>query len=63
MGGGMATRLLSAGFPLSVYNRSRDKSVVLASNGAFVATSGWQAPPLEPFLEPFSGGADIPEGV
>src|SRR5580765_8936100 len=43
MGGGMATRLLSAGFPLSVYNRSRDKSVVLASNGAFVATSPREA--------------------
>ena len=32
-------------------------------NRAFVATSGWKAPPLEPFLEPFSGGGDIPAGV
>ena len=43
MGGGMATRLLSAGFPLSVYNRSRDKSAVLAKGGAFVATSPREA--------------------
>ncbi|MEO7277502.1 MAG: 3'(2'),5'-bisphosphate nucleotidase CysQ [Sphingomicrobium sp.] len=32
-------------------------------NRAFVATSGWKAPRLEPFLEPFSGGGDIPQGV
>ncbi len=32
-------------------------------NRAFVATAGWRAPPLAPFLEPFSGGGDIPEGV
>lgn len=32
-------------------------------NRAFVATSGWQAPPLAPFLEPFSGGGDLPQGV
>lgn len=32
-------------------------------NRAFVATSGWKAPRLEPFLEPFSGGGDLPEGV
>jgi 3'(2'), 5'-bisphosphate nucleotidase len=32
-------------------------------NRAFVATSGWKPPRLEPFLEPFSGGGDIPEGV
>jgi 3'(2'), 5'-bisphosphate nucleotidase len=32
-------------------------------NRAFVATGGWKAPPLEPFLEPFSGGGDIPAGV
>ena len=32
-------------------------------NRAFVATSGWKAPPLAPFLEPFSGGGDIPQGV
>ena len=31
-------------------------------NRAFVATSGWKAPRLEPFLEPFSGGGDIPQG-
>ena len=32
-------------------------------NRAFVATSGWQAPPLAPFLEAFSGGGDLPQGV
>jgi 3'(2'), 5'-bisphosphate nucleotidase len=32
-------------------------------NRAFVATAGWKAPRLEPFLEPFSGGGDIPQGV
>jgi len=32
-------------------------------NRAFVATGGWKAPQLEPFLEPFSGGGDLPAGV
>lgn len=32
-------------------------------NRAFVATSGWKPPRIEPFLEPFSGGGDLPEGV
>jgi 3'(2'), 5'-bisphosphate nucleotidase len=32
-------------------------------NRAFVATGGWKAPPLESFLEPFSGGGDLPEGL
>ncbi|HEY6049074.1 MAG TPA: 3'(2'),5'-bisphosphate nucleotidase CysQ [Sphingomicrobium sp.] len=32
-------------------------------NRAFVATSGWKPPRLEPFLEPFSGGGELPEGV
>ncbi|HUP67643.1 MAG TPA: 3'(2'),5'-bisphosphate nucleotidase CysQ [Sphingomicrobium sp.] len=32
-------------------------------NRAFVATSGWKPPSLEPFLEPFSGGGDLPQGV
>ena len=32
-------------------------------NRAFVATSGWRPPSLEPFLEPFSGGGDVPEGL
>ena len=31
-------------------------------NRAFVATAGWKAPALEPFLEPFSGGGDLPQG-
>lgn len=32
-------------------------------NRAFVATSGWKPLHLEPFLEPFSGGGDLPQGV
>jgi 3'(2'), 5'-bisphosphate nucleotidase len=32
-------------------------------NRAFVATSGWKPPQMEPFLEPFSGGGDLPQGV
>jgi 3'(2'), 5'-bisphosphate nucleotidase len=32
-------------------------------NRAFVATSGWKPPVLEPFLEPFAGGGEIPAGV
>ena len=43
MGGGMATRLLSHGFPLSVYNRSRERATRLAKAGAFVASSPRQA--------------------
>ena len=32
-------------------------------NRAFVATGGWVAPSAAPFLEPFAGGGDLPEGV
>ena len=32
-------------------------------NRAFVATSGWKPPPLGPFLEPFSGGGELPQGL
>jgi len=32
-------------------------------NRAFVATSGWKPPLLEPFLEPFSGGGELPSGT
>lgn len=32
-------------------------------NRAFVATSGWKPPRLEPFLEPFSGGGDLSPGT
>ena len=39
MGGGIATRLLSAGFPLSVYNRNRERAGKFAQLGAFVAAS------------------------
>jgi 3-hydroxyisobutyrate dehydrogenase len=39
MGTGMADRLLSANFPLAVYNRNREKSVPFAEAGAFTAES------------------------
>lgn len=32
-------------------------------NRAFVATAGWQAPVIDPWLEDFSGGGDLPVGV
>lgn len=32
-------------------------------NRAFVATAGWKALRLDAFLEPFSGGGDLPVGV
>ncbi len=43
MGGGMATRLLSAGFPLSVYNRSREATRKFSEAGAFVCASPHEA--------------------
>jgi 3'(2'), 5'-bisphosphate nucleotidase len=32
-------------------------------NPGFCATAGWQAPAIGPFMEPFGGGGDLPEGV
>ena len=32
-------------------------------NRGFCATAGWQAPPIGPFMEPFAGGGDLPQGV
>jgi len=43
MGGGMAHRLLGAGFPLAVYNRNPDKAQPLAAAGAKVAASPREA--------------------
>jgi 3-hydroxyisobutyrate dehydrogenase len=37
MGTGMARRLLGAGFPLTVFNRNRDKAAALAKEGALSA--------------------------
>ena len=39
MGSGMARRLLGAGFPLAVYNRSADKAASLVADGARLAAS------------------------
>jgi 3-hydroxyisobutyrate dehydrogenase len=39
MGTGMAARLLSANFPLAVYNRNREKCVPFGVAGAFVAAT------------------------
>src|ERR1700693_3376147 len=43
MGSGMAGRLLSAGFPVSVYNRNRAKAAPFAGAGATVAGSPREA--------------------
>ena len=43
MGTGMAGRLLSSGFPLTVYNRNREKAQSLAKDGAFVASTPREA--------------------
>jgi 3-hydroxyisobutyrate dehydrogenase len=43
MGSGMARRLLSANFPLAVYNRNREKSLPLAADGAFIAATPREA--------------------
>jgi len=32
-------------------------------NLGFCATAGWEAPPIGPYMEPFTGGGDIPQGV
>jgi 3-hydroxyisobutyrate dehydrogenase len=43
MGGGMARRLLAAGFPLTVYNRSADKAAALVESGAALARTPREA--------------------
>jgi 3-hydroxyisobutyrate dehydrogenase len=43
MGGGMARRLLAAGFPLTVYNRDATKGAVLKPDGAKVAATPREA--------------------
>jgi 3-hydroxyisobutyrate dehydrogenase len=43
MGSGMARRLLGAGFPLTVYNRNRERALPLAAEGAHVAASPREA--------------------
>jgi 3-hydroxyisobutyrate dehydrogenase len=50
MGGGMAGRLLSADFPVTVYNRNRDKSALFASAGATVAASPREAASKTEFI-------------
>jgi 3'(2'), 5'-bisphosphate nucleotidase len=32
-------------------------------NRGFCATAGWKAPVIEPYMEPFSGGGELPQGV
>jgi len=43
MGGGMASRLLSMGFPLTVYNRSREKAEKYGASGVLVADTPREA--------------------
>lgn len=49
MGGGMARRLIAAGYPVTVYNRSRAKAESLRAEGAAIAPSAREA----------ANGADI----
>lgn len=50
MGAGMAGRLLSASFPLAVYNRNRDKAKPFADAGAFLASSPREAAARSEFV-------------
>ena len=50
MGTGMATRLLSANFPLTVYNRNHEKCLPLAAAGAFVAATPCEAASRADFI-------------
>lgn len=43
MGSGMARRLLSANFPLTVFNRNQEKCAEFAANGAFAAATPREA--------------------
>jgi 3-hydroxyisobutyrate dehydrogenase len=43
MGAGMARRLLGAGFPLSIYNRSTSKAALLVGDGATIAVTPREA--------------------
>ncbi len=43
MGAGMAGRLLSANFPLAIYNRNREKAAPFARDGAVVVSSPGEA--------------------
>jgi 3-hydroxyisobutyrate dehydrogenase len=43
MGAGMARRLLKAGYPLTVYNRTRERAEALGAEGAAVAASPREA--------------------
>jgi 3-hydroxyisobutyrate dehydrogenase len=43
MGGGMARRLLAAGFPVAVYNRNRARAATLATEGALLADNPREA--------------------
>jgi 3-hydroxyisobutyrate dehydrogenase len=43
MGSGMANRLLSANFPLAVYNRNREKCIPFGAAEAFIASSPCEA--------------------
>jgi 3-hydroxyisobutyrate dehydrogenase len=43
MGSGMASRLISENFPLTVYNRNREKCASFASHGAFAAETPREA--------------------
>jgi 3-hydroxyisobutyrate dehydrogenase len=63
MGSGMAGRLLSQGFSLSVYNRSREKATKFAQAGAFVASSPREAAARSEFVISMVADDDASRGL
>src|SRR5215471_10255428 len=63
MGAGMAGRLLSQGFSLSVYNRSREKAAKFAPGGTFVASSPREAAARSEFVISMVADDDASRGL
>ena len=61
MGSGMARRLLSANFPLAVYNRNRAKCACFGADGAFVAESPREAASHESKADESNPGVEFIE--
>src|SRR5580658_5039375 len=55
MGAGMAGRVLTAGFPLAVYNRNPEKTAPFAKAGAYVARTPRDAAARAVWLDKDSG--------
>jgi 3-hydroxyisobutyrate dehydrogenase len=63
MGAGVAGRLLSQGFFISVYNRSREKAAKFAAAGAFVASSPREAAARSEFVVSMVADDDASRGL